>query len=149
MGEGCLSHASADPAVPASHPRDGGAWWAAVYRVAQSRTRLKRLSSSSSSSARWCSSYKSIRISFFRQRSKISTRLFNADYSAQHCWAFLVAQMIKNLPAMRETQVQSLGQDDPLGEEMATHSSILAWRSPWTDESGSIQFMGLQRVRHN
>ena len=46
VGEGCLSHASADPAVPASHPRDGGAWWAAVYRVAQSRTRLKRLSSS-------------------------------------------------------------------------------------------------------
>ena len=62
---------------------------------------------------------------------------------------YKVVQTIKNLPAMRETQVQSLGQDDPLGEEMATHSSILAWRSPWTDESGSIQFMGLQRVRHN
>ena len=62
---------------------------------------------------------------------------------------YKVVQTIKNLPAMRETQVQSLGQDDPLGEEMATHSSILAWRSPWTEESGSIQFMGLQRVRHN
>ena len=62
---------------------------------------------------------------------------------------YKVVQTIKNLPAMWETQVQSLGQDDPLGEEMATHSSILAWRSPWTEESGSIQFMGLQRVRHN
>ena len=130
------------------NPRDRGAWWAAVYRVAQSRTRLKRLSSSSSS-ARWCSSYKSIRISFFRQRSKISTRLFNADYSAQHCWAFLVAQMIKNLPAMRETQVQSLGQEDPLEKGMATHSSILAWRTPWTEEPGRLQYMGLQRVRRD
>ena len=67
------------------------------------------------------------------------------------CYMFKckVVQTIKNLPAMQETQVRSLGQDDPLGEEMATHSSILAWRIPWTEESGSIQSMGLQRVRHN
>ena len=53
--------------------------------------------------------------------------------------ASLVAQMVKNLPAMLETQVQSLGQEDPLEEEMATHSSILAWRIPWTEEPGGLQ----------
>ena len=54
--------------------------------------------------------------------------------------------MVKNLPAMWETQVQSLGQEDPLEEEMATHFSILAWRIPWTEEPGGLQSMGLQRV---
>ena len=54
----------------------------------------------------------------------------------------LVAQMIKNLPAMRETQVQSLGWEDPLEEVMATHSSILAWRIPWTEETGGLQSTG-------
>ena len=49
-------------------------------------------------------------------------------------WTSLVAQMIKNLPVMKETWVQSLGQEDPLEKEMATHSSILAWRIPWTEE---------------
>ena len=52
----------------------------------------------------------------------------------------------KNLPAMQETQIQTLGQEDPLEKEMATHSSILAWRIPWTEEPGRLQFMGLQRV---
>ena len=51
----------------------------------------------------------------------------------------MVAQMVKNLPAMQETQVRSLGQDDPLEEGMATHSSILAWRIPWTEEPGGLQ----------
>ena len=55
----------------------------------------------------------------------------------------------KNLPAMQETQVQSLGREDPLQMEMATHSSILAWRIPWTEEPGRLQSMGSQRVRHN
>ena len=50
---------------------------------------------------------------------------------------------------MQETQVRSLGQEDPLEEEMATHSSILAWRIPWTEEPGGLQYMGLQRVRHD
>ena len=59
-----------------------------------------------------------------------------------HLWAFLVAQRLKHLPAMRETQVQSLVQEDPLEKEMATHSSILAWRIPWTEEPGRLQFMG-------
>ena len=50
---------------------------------------------------------------------------------------------------MMETQVQTLGQEDPLGKEMATHSSILAWRIPWTEEPEGLQSMGLQRVGHN
>ena len=61
----------------------------------------------------------------------------------------LVAQMVKNLPAMQETQVRSLSWEDPLKKEMATHSSILAWRIPWTEEPGGLQSMGLQRVRHD
>ena len=57
--------------------------------------------------------------------------------------------MVKNLPAMQETQVQSLGQEDPLEKESATHSSILAWRIPWTEEPAGLQPMMLQRVRHD
>ena len=63
--------------------------------------------------------------------------------------ASLVAQMIKYLPAMQETQVQSLGQEDPLEKGMATHSSILVWRIPWTEEPGRLQSMGSQSVRHD
>ena len=66
-----------------------------------------------------------------------------------------MSQQIKNLPAMQETQemrVQSLGQQDPLEEEMATHSSILAWEIPWTEDPGGLQSMGLQKswtwIRH-
>ena len=61
----------------------------------------------------------------------------------------MVAQMMKNLPAMLETQVQSLGQEDPLEKGMATHSSILAWRIPWTEEPSGLQSMRSQRVGHN
>ena len=57
--------------------------------------------------------------------------------------------MVKNLLAMREIRVQSLGQGDPLEKEMATHSSILAWRIPWTEDSGGLQSIELQRVGHN
>ena len=60
-----------------------------------------------------------------------------------------MAQMVKNLPGMQETQVQSLGQEDPLENGMATHSSILSRRIPWTEEPGRLQSMGLQRVGHN
>ena len=56
---------------------------------------------------------------------------------------------MKNLPTMQETQVQSLGQEDPLEKAMATHSSILTWRIPWTEESCGLQFVGLERIRHN
>jgi len=57
--------------------------------------------------------------------------------------------MVKHLSAMKETWVRSLSQEDPLEKEMATHSSILAWKFPWTEEPGRLQSMGLQRVRHD
>ena len=61
----------------------------------------------------------------------------------------LVAQRLKRLPAMQESWVQSLGPEDPLEKEMATHSSTLAWRIPWTDEPGGLQSTGSQRVGHD
>ena len=63
--------------------------------------------------------------------------------------ASLVAQSVKNLPAVQETRVRSLGWEDPLEKEMASHSSILAWKLSWTEESDGLQSMGLQRVRHD
>ena len=63
--------------------------------------------------------------------------------------ASLVAQLVKNLPAMQETQVLILGQEEPLEKGIATHSSILAWRIPWTEELGRLQSMGSQRVGHD
>ena len=60
-----------------------------------------------------------------------------------------MAQLVENPPAMRENWVQSLGWEDPLEEGMATHSSIHAWRIPWTEEPGGLQSMGSQRVGHN
>ena len=78
-------------------------------------------------SAKWCL--------FFNTLSRFETTL--------------VAQTVKYLVAMRETQVQSLGQEDPLEKGMATHSSILAWRIPWTEEHGRLQSLRSQRVRHD
>ena len=69
-------------------------------------------------------------------------------YPLQYSWASLMDQMVKNLPAMWETWVQSLRQEDPLEEGMATLSSILAWRIPWTEGPGGLQSMGSQGVRH-
>ena len=63
--------------------------------------------------------------------------------------ASLVAQTVKHLPTVWETWVRSLGQEDPLEKEMATHSSILAWKIPWTEEPGGLQSMGSQRVGHD
>ena len=63
--------------------------------------------------------------------------------------ASLVAQMVKRLPAVWETQVRSLGWADPLEKEMATHSSTLAWKSPWMEAPGRLQSMGSQRVGHD
>ena len=60
-----------------------------------------------------------------------------------------MAQTIKRLPTMRETRVQSLGREDLLDKEMATHSSVLAWRIPWMEEPGRLQSMGSQRVGHD
>ena len=62
---------------------------------------------------------------------------------------FLVAQTVKPLPTMQETRLQSLGQEDLLEKEMATHSSILAWKIPWMEEPGRLQSMGSQRVGHD
>ena len=67
---------------------------------------------------------------------------------AQWLRSSLVAQVVESMPAMQETQVQSLGREDPLEKEMATHSSILAWRIPLTEEPGGLQSMGSQRVGH-
>ena len=88
----------------------GGAWWTAVYGVTLSRTRLKHLSSSSSS----------------------------RDFPS--------GSEVKNLLTVQETQVQSLCLEDPLEKEMATHSSVLAWRIPGTAEPGGLLPMGLHRV---
>ena len=63
--------------------------------------------------------------------------------------ASLVAQLVKNLPAVQEIRVRSLGWEDPLEKEMATHSCILAWRISWTEEPCGLQSMGLQRVRQD
>ena len=65
------------------------------------------------------------------------------------CWASLVVQMVRNLPALWETQVWSLGQKDPLEKEMAAHYSILAWKIPWTEEPDGLQSIGSQRVRQD
>ena len=70
-------------------------------------------------------------------------------YLVENTGPFLVAQMVKNLLAMRVTWVQSLGQEDPLEKGIATHSNILAWRILWTEEPGGIQSMGLPRVGYN
>ena len=70
-------------------------------------------------------------------------------YPVQYSWASLVAQLIKNPPAVWETWVGSLGREDPMEEGMATHSSSLAWRILWTEEPGGLQSMGSQRVAHD
>ena len=75
-------------------------------------------------------------------------------FCLQYCFdefnmTYLVAQMVKGLSTMRETQVQSLGREDPLEKEMATHSSTLAWRIPWAEEPGGLQSMGVATSRHN
>ena len=70
-------------------------------------------------------------------------------YPLQYSWSSLVGQAVKNLPATRETWVRFLGGEDPLEEGIATHSSILAWRNPWTEKPGGLQSMQSQRVRHD
>ena len=84
-----------------------------------------------------------------KQKRENMTNITNTIHSTSIVWASLVAQMVKNLPAMQETRVWSLGWEDILEKEMATHSSILAWRIPWTEEPGGLQSMGLQRVGYD
>ena len=75
--------------------------------------------------------------------------LVNVSRSSLLEEASLVARMVKNLPAMQETRVRSLGPEDPLEKKMATYSSILAWRIPWTEDPDGLQSTGSQRVGHN
>ena len=75
--------------------------------------------------------------------------LHDLKYSIIHFWTSQVAQVVKDLPAMQETQVRSLGKEDPFEKGRATCSSILAWSIPWTEEPGRLQSMGLPRTEHN
>ena len=77
------------------------------------------------------------------------TRDVSLFYNLLFYWASLVAQRLKRLPVMRETWLQSLGQEDPLEKGIVTHSSILAWEIPWTEGFGGLPSMGLQRVGHD
>ena len=77
------------------------------------------------------------------------TPAFSLKHLILALWDAMVAQMVKNPPAMQEIQVHSLGWEDPLEKGMATHTSILAWRIPWTEELGGLRSMGSQRVGHN
>ena len=80
-----------------------------------------------------------------------SSKSISADFStALFCtWASLVAQTVKNPPAVQKTWVRALGWEDPLEKEIGTHSRVLAWRIPWTEEPGGLQSMGSQKVRHD
>ena len=77
------------------------------------------------------------------------THIFLSIYLSIYLGASQMAQMVKNLPAIWETRVRSLGQKDPLKKQTATHSNIPLWGIPWMQESGSLQFLGSQRVRHD
>ena len=79
--------------------------------------------------------------------SSVSDDVFHQILQVSYLWASLVAEMVKNLPAMQETQVWSLGWEDPLEKGMVTHSSIPAWRIPWAEKPGGLQFIRQQRVR--
>ena len=99
---------------------DRGAWWATVQGVTKSRTRLSN---------------------FTHLMNKTAIRLLNKSS--------LMTQTVNRLPAVWEIWVQSLGWEDPLEKETATHSSIVAWRIPWMEEPGRLQSMGSQRVGHD
>ena len=86
------------------------------------------------------------------RRSRFDPRVGRSPWRSkplQYSWASLVTQLIKNLPAVWETWVLSVGWEDPLEKGMATYSSILAWKIPWAEEPGRLQAMGSQRVGHN
>ena len=76
-------------------------------------------------------------------------QVFNSEYIREILRASLVAQLVKNRPAMQETWVRFPGREDPLEKGQATHSSLPAWRIPWTEKPGVLQSMGSQRVRHD
>ena len=86
---------------------------------------------------------------FFPPSSVVMTIINIYCHPLQYSWTSLVTQLVRNLPAIPETWVHSLGWEDPLEKGKATHSSILAWRNPWTEEPGGLQSMESQRVRHD
>ena len=91
---------------------------------------------------------KTITLTIWTCVDKVMFLLFNT-LSRFVCRASLVAQTVKHLPAMRETQVRFLGREDPLEKKMAIHSSTLAWKIPWTEEPDRLQSMGSRRIRHD
>ena len=119
------------------NPMDRGAWWATVHRVTKSQTQLKQLSTRTHSSQDRVQS-----VTHCCNRKSPARMEFHLDF--YRALASLVAQTVRNPPAVQETWVWSLGQKDPLEKGMATHSSILAWRIPWTEEPGGLQSMRLQ-----
>ena len=135
----CIGEGHGDPLQYSclENPRNGGPWWAAVYGVAQSRTRLKRLSSSSSIVAlQHCVNFCCI--------AKWISCIFTNILSG-----FPGGSVVKNLPALWETWFWPLSQENLLEKGMVTHCSILAWRTPWSEEPWGLQSMGLQRARHH
>ena len=100
-----------------------------------------------------CGFINSVSLTFCSIYSPVIYLLKNLDYYflawLRLYWASLVAQRLKRLPGMRETRVRSLGWEDPLKKEMATHSSTLAWRIPWREEPGGLQSMGSKRVGYD
>ena len=111
---------------------DGGAWWSTVHGVAKSRTRMSDIT---------FTFHFGYIISAPNRYALRWFRIENHD-----CCASLVDHLVNNLPAVQETWVRSLGWEDPLEKEMATHSSILAWKISWTEDPGGLQSMGSQRV---
>ena len=110
--------------------RDREAWFSAVVRVTKSRT--------------WQSNW-----TIYEDTNLVESGMGNTDFATLLYWlqrASLVAQSVKNLPAMQEIWVRSLGQEDSLEKERATHSSILSWKIPWTEEYGRLQSVGPQEL---
>ena len=92
---------------------------------------------------------KAKQIDTWYRMAKMPYNIVDNSKASTSDWTSLVAQMVKYLPTMWETRVQSLGWEDLLEKEMATHSSILAWKIPWTEKPGSLQSMGSQRVGYD
>ena len=134
---------------------DGGAWWAAVHGVANSRTRLSDfIFGEGNGNPLQCSCMENPRgggawWAAIYGVTQSRTRLKRLSSSSSILWASLLAQTLKNPPAMQDTQVQSFGWEDRLEKGMATHSNILVWTIPCTEEPGGLQSMGLQRVGYN
>ena len=128
------------------NPMDRGTWRATVHGVPKSWTQLKPLSMHTPTL--WVPGGLGPWLTLL---SLAHVRDWGAgvDEWIEIYWASLVAQMVKHLPAMQETQIQSLVREDTLEKDMATHSSTLAWKISWTEEPGRLQSMGSQRVGHD